>query len=376
MRRRSKVVRLVAANVGGLIVLVLLFEAVTRLVGLRLPAIPQPGESDRGLWVYDSRKGWFHAPGSHGRAFMGGPDSADVRINALGLRGPDIQRGKAPGVVRVLVFGDSFVFGVGVSEEHTLTSRLERLLNRSDSVATGRRFEVINMGVSGYSTDQEYLLFEDIGAALGPDLVLLFCVDNDFEGNTRDFAYQAYYKPYFDLQPDGSLAVRNIPVPTLRPGQRVKLWLGRESNAWNAFRSRTAVASQLQPFLNFFQVAVPRTTTDEQQALMHSLLRMFRNRAEAAGAEFVMFNTGHRGERTPLFQALRPMLRRDGLRFLGLEGTLGEARSRQPEQLWDFGRDTHWNVDAHRLAAEVTNEYLTKVMPSSSGMTTTERTKP
>jgi hypothetical protein len=245
----------------------------------------------------------------------------------------------------VLVVGDSFVFGVGVDEPHLLTSHLGRLL--------GPAAEVVNMGVSGYSTDQELLLFEDVGAALGPDLVLLFAVDNDFEGNARDFMYQAYYKPYFT--PAGVLALHNVPVPRLTRAQRARLWLGRRSNLWNAARSRWAP----------FAVAVPQVTTDDELALMHELLRQFRRRVEDAGATFVLFNTGHRGERTPLFQELRPRLRRDGFRFLGLEGTLGEARQ-QPGR-WDFGRDTHWNVDAHRLAAAVVAEYLRRAGLVRSG---------
>jgi hypothetical protein len=82
---------------------------------------------------------------------------------------------------------------------------------------------------------------------------------------------------------------------------------------------------------------------------------------ERAGARFVLFNTGHRGERTPLFQVLRTDLRRDGAQFLGLEGTLGEARQKEPGRLWDFGRDTHWNAPAHDLAAQVAGNYLKKI---------------
>jgi hypothetical protein len=358
LARVSGPLRLVAMNGFGVLLVLLAVEGFTRTVGPRFPAIGRVGPGDRGLWVYDATKGWFHAPGSTGRAFLGGPDPADVRINSLGLRGAEVARTKPPETVRVLVFGDSFVFGVGVSEEHLVTSRLERLLRTSAQAGSGRRYEVVNMGVSGFSTDQELLLFDDLGAALRPDLVVLFCVDNDFEGNVHDFAYHAYYKPHFVLQPDGSLALRNVPVPRLDRAQRIKLWLGRESNVWNAARSRGAGSGGAGALPAFFQIAVPQTTTADQIGLMHALLTVFRRRVEAAGAQLVVFNTGHRGERTPLFQALRPRLRRDGFRFLGLEGTLGEARARAGDGHWDFGRDTHWNVDAHRLVGEVVHEYL------------------
>ena len=76
------------------------------------------------------------------------PDRALVRINALGLRGPEVAP-KRPGVFRVLVFGDSYAFGVGVDEENVLTSELERLL--SEDALSGVEVEVLNLGVAGYS---------------------------------------------------------------------------------------------------------------------------------------------------------------------------------------------------------------------------------
>ena len=53
-----------------------------------------------------------------------------------------------------------------------------------------------------------------------------------------------------------------------------------------------------------------------------------------------------------------PRLRQAGIRILGLEGNLGEARRRDPGRCWDFRNDPHWNVDAHRLAADVVHTYL------------------
>jgi hypothetical protein len=75
----------------------------------------------------------------------------------------------------------------------------------------------------------------------------------------------------------------------------------------------------------------------------------------------VMFNTGHRGEDTTRFHELRPTLRREGVPFLGLEETMAVARAENPAGRWDFGHDTHWNVDAHRLAARVAAAFLRKI---------------
>jgi hypothetical protein len=332
-------------------------EAATRILGIRFPAIAGSGEMDRGGWIYDRTKGWFHAPSSSGRSYLGGPDNGDIHINSLGLRGREIPIPKPPGVTRILVFGDSFVFGIGVDESHVFTARLEGLLNRNRT-ANSSRYEVINMGVSGYSTDQELILFEELAPRLAADLVILVACDNDFEGNTQDFIYQRYYKPFFVLDTRGGVSLENTPVPVLDRNQRGKLWLTQHSNVWNGIRSRQASNGSVKAFLDLFQVGIARTTTDDPVQLMFELTRAFRMRTDAIGAGFLTMNTGHRGEETPLFQSLRPRLRKDGIAFLGLEGVQAEARRTRPSGHWDFQHDTHWNVDAHDLAAQIVFTYL------------------
>jgi len=346
--RRTIVVQFVVC-----IGLLLLLEAGTRLLGVHFPAITRPEQQHGGLWTYDRSKGWFHRPGAHGSSPLGGPDRAEIRTNSLGLRGAEIADHKPDGVKRVLVFGDSYVFGVGLDEEHTLSARLERMLG-----AGGERYEVVNLGVAGYSTDQEYVLFRELATRLSPDVVILVVCDNDFEGNTLDFVYRQYYKPRFRLDGADRLAVDLASAPPLDGTQRAKLWLGRHSNAWNLVRSRESPVPAVQAILDLFQVDVPHPSSDDPVRLMLAFHRAFRDESRSLGASFVSLNTAHARENTPLFQALRPLLRDQAIRFLGLEGMLGGARANEPERHWDFGQDAHWNVDATRLVASVLANYL------------------
>lgn len=343
-----------AFNLAVLCVLCLGFEAGTRVLGLHYPAIGRPGPSERGLWRYDRTKGWFYFPGSTGAAFLGGPDQGVIRINSLGLRGPEIGIAKTEGWRRILVFGDSFVFGHGVDEKHLFVRRLEAVVN----AGSHGRYQAVNMGVSGYSTDQEYLLMGELGVSLAPDIVILVVCDNDFEGNLLDFAYLRYYKPYFELAGDGALSLRNSPVPQLSRLQRLKLWLAERSNLWNAIRSRRSGFESAQKALAQFQVGTARPNGTDPVLLMFRLLESFRELSQRCGAAFVVLNTGHRGEQTKLFQDLRPRLRRAGFQHLGLEEELGRARAEVPDGHWDFGLDPHWNIDAHQRAAEIVAEYL------------------
>jgi hypothetical protein len=189
-----------------------------------------------------------------------------------------------------------------------------------------------------------------------PDIVLLVMCDNDFEGNAQSFMYLRYYKPYFAIGGDSRLVARNIPVPELTRGQRVRLWLGQSSEVWNFVRTRETRWPPLRGLLDCFEVDVSRESKDEPVQLTFLLVQAIRELATGSGARFLTFNTGERAENTHLFRALRRHLRGADIAFLGLEGPLATAREQQPERHWDFGRDHHWNVDAHRLAAEIVAE--------------------
>lgn len=103
-----------------------------------------------------------------------------VRLDALGLRNPPRPH-RHPDEYRILVLGDSEVYGQGVGDEAVFTARLEQLLNARDGTGHPGRFTVINAGVRAYATDQELAFLEKTGVRLRPHLVLLCVYVNDFE---------------------------------------------------------------------------------------------------------------------------------------------------------------------------------------------------
>jgi lysophospholipase L1-like esterase len=271
-----------------------------------------------------------------------------VRLNGLGLRGREVEEPKPAGVRRVLVLGDSFAFGVGVDEAHVFSSALDRRLN----AALPGVHEVVNLGVAGYSTDQELLLLQRLGPRLSPDLLVLVVCDNDLDGNLLDFAYLRYYKPRFRLGADSRATLEAVPLKRLGPGQRLKLWLAERSNLWNALRSRRSQIRPLQAVLGWFQVGQASPSGDDPIELGASLVRAIRDEGARLGAPLFVLSTGHRGEDVDRIFALRRRLRRDGIELRRMQGVLAAARAAHPDRHWDFPTDTHWSVDAHRLAAE------------------------
>jgi hypothetical protein len=357
----ARAAQLAASNLLVLVVGLFALEAGLRAFSVHFPAIPR-GVFSGMIWQYDAVTGWAHVPGSSGRVDLGGPDQGLVRINSMGFRGPDLSLRRDPRVVRILAVGDSFVFGVGVDEEHLFATQLEKRLRD----ATGVPHEVVNLGVAGFSTDQQYLLLRERGLRLGPDFVLLLMCDNDFEGNVESFMYLRYYKPYFTIGPDHSLVPNQVPVPRLSGTQRLRLWLGERSEVWNFARSRESRWPPLRRALDGLEVDVSRESPEDPVRLTFLLVRGMRDLAAGAGAQFLTFNTAERGENTPLFIALRRHFRAAGVPFLGLEGPLSQAREARPQLAWDFGQDHHWNVEAQRLAAEIVAERV-KAMRGQRG---------
>jgi lysophospholipase L1-like esterase len=115
------------------------------------------------------------APGASGN-WLG----AEIRINAHGLRGAEVDPARSPSILRIATVGGSFTFGYGVSDEGTYPIALERVLNER-AHELGEKVEVLNFGVSGYGIREEVALIEHKLPPWEPDLVIVGYVFNDPE---------------------------------------------------------------------------------------------------------------------------------------------------------------------------------------------------
>jgi len=192
----------------------LLGELVLRLLGWN-PMYVSP-ERDR-FWRYDALLGWAHVPGQEG--VLETPQfRISVLINHLGLRDREHLYERPSGVKRILVLGDSFAWGYGVEAEERFSQRLETSLG----------VEVINAGVSGYSTDQELLWLKAEGVKYEIDFILLVLAGNDIGDNHRQLVHNIYYKPQF-VSEGGQLVLQGYPAPRTSPQGRLTYWLSQRS---------------------------------------------------------------------------------------------------------------------------------------------------
>lgn len=149
--------------------LVLLVPITTLELTLR-PFAPSLSK-DTSLFVRDNDLGWRMRPNSEVQW-----GDVTVRSNGKGLRGPELDYIKPPGVFRILYLGDSVTFGYLLEKyEYTFPFVVETLLESS----TDREIETINSGVGGYSPWQEYVYLVREGIRYDPDLVVVSFVLND-----------------------------------------------------------------------------------------------------------------------------------------------------------------------------------------------------
>lgn len=267
------------------------------------------GVSERSLsYRYDAELGWAPVPSSN--SVVTNVRTIHVQHNSLGLRDIEFTLDAQP---TIMFLGDSFVWGLDAEADERFTDLLRPRIPG---------YKILAAGVSGYGTDQEYLLLQRLWAKVKPAVVvLMFCTQNDRLDNSTNIRYEGYQKPYFATAPDGSLVPEGQPVPISRLQYIKEDRLVR--NLWLA-RLVSAV---------YLKVRHPLLYVPDPTERLVSKIRDF---VEANGAKFLVGLQYKDPELIRHLQASRiPVVSFDGAAFYPAAG-LGN----------------HWTPDGHRLVAE------------------------
>ena len=317
----------------------LLSEIALRLMGFD-PLYVSP-ERDR-FWKYDSLLGWAHEPGQEG-IFETPQFRTVVRINENGLRDGQHSYERQNDTERVLVLGDSFAWGYGVEESERFSQLLEKSLD----------VEVINAGISGYSTDQELLWYRTEGIKYETDLVILVLSGNDVGDNDRELINTIYYKPKFVLE-EGNLVPTGYPVPKTSPQGRFIYSLSQRSALAYFLVQRYFDLLSLYGKIkvNSNHVSSPvsgKNTEQEPFKLTVALINEIKDIAESRKAKFMIVTTdrwwNHPSEET--YKDFVTILEDERFLVLDIEAMPGF----DPEVML-IPDDGHWNQSGHEFVAE------------------------
>ncbi len=289
-------------------------EGVLRLFfGARLTVV----EDERHLlYRYDATLGWFPAPNTRER--VRASRMFTVMHNSAGFR----DREHAPGERDVIVFlGDSFVWGYDVNANERFTDKLQ---------ARHPGWNVYNLGVSGYGTDQEYLLLQKYFASCKPRVVfLIFCTETDDLDNSTNVRYGGYYKPYCTVQ-GTRLELHGVPVPR---GERV--WLAEHDGLAHSYLVRLLVRTYFKP---------KSPPTLQNPSPTGAIIRDMQKFVQSQGAQLLVGIT----DRNP---KLEEFLGYFEIPFVDLSTSLRYPR---PE----YGM--HWTAEGHSYVCDRIEQFLVK----------------
>jgi lysophospholipase L1-like esterase len=260
--------------------------------------------------------------------------------NSVGLRDDPI-RARAEFDERIVVLGDSMIFGHGVDDTETFPNQLEAVLRESH-----RNVDVINAGIKGYGTDGAYKLWTSRLAPLGlePDLVIFAIYHNDLHDNIGQPLY----------------SIENGALTPLDPTKNWIYLLGNiDRHTPEFFRNRILYGLVLSRFVGHDVYNVlPELNEAElvDWAARKALLQITHLAAvgKHEGFGVMVLGVPYRDGAPHFYDWLAPVAKR-GVQFF--DPSLDPSWSKEKERLF-FEKDYHLSPAGNRLLAEKVAEAL------------------
>jgi hypothetical protein len=337
-------------------------------------AVERYTKSTEAIIAYSPELGWSPRP----RA-----SNEESIHNAEGLRvdAPDrtFDRAPKPGVWRIALFGDSFVYGSEVKYPDTWAYGLARALEGS-----GKSVEVLNFGVPGYGADQAYLRWTRLGAQYAPHVVIFGLQLENMHRNVN--LVRPFYIPVVDLpfskprfvERQGKWELINQPAvpperlaPLIAEFDRWELHHAEEFYKPDQYESTWWWHSRLLgfavPALLERTGAIPRDDrlTPAKQDLTVQILSDFAKDVEARGGRFLVLHLPTRGDLQSLSSTgqlpLPDFLERVRARF-GLIDPAADLVRRGGEVSIPalFRPGGHYTADGNAVVAQLLARHLTQ----------------
>ncbi|HUR27058.1 MAG TPA: GDSL-type esterase/lipase family protein [Planctomycetota bacterium] len=333
-QRRTIATRLLLTLACACVVLGSIEAWLTFISPVKFMRIEAPEANARGGWY-----GLIHQPSSvPGLAYELVPgldrDVAGVRVatNSLGMRDEEPLPRSTPGLFRILALGDSVAFGFRVPVESGFCTVLEQRL--ATGAQESRRFEVLDTGVSGYSSRDEAAALDGKWLALEPDLILLCYCLNDPEIEPRQ-PLQRHFAPTRWWQHSSTLRFL------------VNRWEGRKQRTLGGGDYWRYLHAPTEPSWKSVQSAFARIASRAQERKIPVVLAIFPMFGPAAWKDYP-------------YREQHAQVAAEGARngFVVLD-LLPRFEQEEPQSLLIALDDSHPNAKGHAIAAEE----LAKILP-------------
>ena len=313
----------------------------------------------------DEQRIWKPPPNSHYRRRH--PDTGrlhTVMHNNLGARQHrNFHPEDLEGAVNLAFFGDSFGENLRLPAQYSFHDVLDFLLNASASAEaaasakadgrSARRFNVLNFGVDGYGTGQEYIHYRDVRAKASLHHVFYLFSGNDVQDVRRNGIYS--------LDESGRLVERLPPKTPLEVRALARAHLTYLAmDGWKRLRrmvrgvssrgktkgagdtGETGEDSPGPPFEN--------VTDPDAIRLWRSVVLRWQRDVENSGAGFTAVSLPHARRPASLPESVQTLSLRDCFRNM--------VADPPPSHMLRFENDNHWNEVANMVAAHCLYRFL------------------
>jgi lysophospholipase L1-like esterase len=269
------------------------------------------------------------------------------RRNRQGFRDSDYGTPKPAGTRRVLLLGDSFTFGLGVSDDEKIFPELlERELNGGAGPSEQPRIEVLNGAVSGSYVWDWIQVWKTVGTAFEPDVVLIVYF-------LRDGTHLHLNREFFD-RIRIEVAERNTAS-----------WLYRSLALYRLFRDgldRRQIGSEYaRAFHEAYFGEHQASGWRRAKRSLRKLVRAIRSHGAIAG--FVVFPVlVQLDESYPFREISREVVRYAGSLGLPVHDLLPDFLGRDATSLWVSPFNQHPNEKAHALVAEALLPFVRQLL--------------
>ncbi len=345
--------RKILARCGLIIIGIAFALSIAELIARALPS--GWGDDRPRFCEYHHERGWANKASINGH-FSSSDFVTEIRHNARGERGPEHPYARKAGMRRVLILGDSFAWGFGVSE----SERFGEI-----AAALQPHVEIVNGGCSGYGTDQELLYYRREGMKYQPDdVVLMLHLHSDLKNNVSSYQY-GYHKPLVKER-DGALEFSNTPVPASSFGFRFERSLSRISALWRLISNRRIAGEEFGKLAstlidNALGSREPAQLKSEQPAatLTCLLLRDLDRDVRSRGSRLLVVHIPDliKGSNEfvddPRYQQVEECLEESHIAQLNLAPLFKAELARRPTPHLVFDNDLHWNSHGHKVAGKL-----------------------
>ena len=330
------------------------------------------------FYYKDNVRGWINPPNKVGYLIDDQREHNNkAEINSYGYWEREFDFEKDDGEYRIIILGDSQAVSLYIPMEQRFDRIVEKKLNELNN---GLKYTTYNLGVQGYSTDQEFFTLINDGVKLDPDLVILLFHTNDIRDNYINTSN--INKLYFgeDLE-----LIDNTEI-----GAAQKIIEGIKSFLRNNFQSYKFFGIRINKVIELFRQSPsggyewydknPDNETLKAEEITHKIIKKMDKYSKSAGFELLVvfrdlvpnevrlgqtesskYAAGRMKGREMDFDralnGLREFLDREEISYLDMRGKFNEHYETNGSSL-TYNYDPHWNSEAHRIAADAIFEYL------------------